>query len=82
MIVGLRALPYWARIGSAIAVVGAAYFFFFTSAVVSGLGGDGASDVLFDLLLAGAFALLTAAMVAKAVRHGVLDARRSGPLDY
>jgi hypothetical protein len=80
MIVGLRALPYWARIGSAIAVVGAAYFF--TSAVVSGLGGDGASDVLFDLLLAGAFALLTAAMVAKAVRHGVLDARRSGPLDY
>jgi hypothetical protein len=79
-VVDLRALPYWARIGSAVGVIGAAYFF--TSAVISGIGGTGSSDVLFDLLLAGAFAVLTAAIVAKASSHGVVGDRRSGPLDY
>ena len=76
----LRALPYWARIGSAAGIIGAAYFF--TSAVISGIGGAGSSEVLFDLLLAGVFALLAAAIVAKARPQSIQADRRSGPLDY
>lgn len=79
-VVDLKALPYWARIGSAAAVVGAVYFF--TSAVLSGIDGAGSSDVLFDMLLAGAFALLAAAIATKAGLRNAVGDRRSGPLDF
>ena len=78
--VDLKVLPYWARIGSAAGIIGAAYFF--TSAIISGIGGAGSSEVLFDLLLVGAFALLTTAIVAKAGPPSIHADRRSGPLDY
>ena len=78
--VDLKVLPYWARIGSAVGIIGAAYFFI--SAIISGIGGAGSSEVLFDLLLAGVFALLTAAIVAKAGPQRIHTDRRSGPLDY
>lgn len=76
----LEALPYWARIGSAVSVIGVAYFL--ASAVITAVAGPGTSDTIFDLLLAGAFMLLAFAIAAKASPRRALDEGRLGPLDY
>ncbi|WP_285247483.1 hypothetical protein [Pseudarthrobacter sp. efr-133-R2A-89] len=78
--VHLRALPYWARIGSALGIMIAAYFL--VSAVITAVRGVGVTDVLFDVLLAAAFTLLAAAIMAKAGPQSATSVRRSGPLDY
>lgn len=78
--VRLKALPYWARIGTAVTILGAAYFL--VSAVSGAVTGVGATDVVFDFLLAGAFMLLAAAIGGKASAQSVASERGTGPLDY
>lgn len=78
--VSLTALPYWARVGSAVGLMGTGYFV--ASALTSVITGAGADNVFFDLLLAGAFALLTTAVLAKARPQHASSDRRPGPLDY
>lgn len=78
--VHLRALPYWARIGSALGITIAAYFL--VSAVITAVTGVGITDILFDVLLAAAFTLLAAAIMAKASPQSAMSHRRPGPLDY
>lgn len=78
--VHLRALPYWAKIGSAVTILGAAYFL--VSAVIGSVTGMDATDVVFDFLLAGAFLLLACAVLAKVGLPAALGDRRSGPLGY